>query len=72
MNETVPRTVFFSSGEKYEKNEKPRKRDFPLGLSKGIDMNKHAPCAKEGMLHMIQNYDRANITVQKYIYFLHI
>lgn len=35
-------------------------------------MNKHAPCAKEGMLHMIQNYDRANITVQKYIYFLYI
>ena len=46
--------------------------DFSLGLSKGIHMNKHAPCAKERMLHMIQNYDRANITVQKYIYFLHI
>ena len=48
MNETVSRTVFFSSGEKYEKNEKPRKRDFPLGLSKGIDMNKKGVNVKEG------------------------
>ena len=65
MNETVPRTVFFSSGEKHEKNGKPRKRDFPLGLSKGIDMNKLVSCAKEGMLHMTRNHDRANITAKK-------
>ena len=65
MNETVSRTVFFSSGEKYEKNEKPLKRDFPLGLSKGIDMNKLVSCAKEGMLHMTRNHDRANITAKK-------
>ena len=65
MNETVPRTVFFSSGENYEKNEKPRKRDFPLGLSKGIDMNKLVSCAKEGMPHMTLNYDRANTIAKK-------
>lgn len=47
------------------KNEKPRKRDFPLGLSKGIDMNKLVSCAKEGMLHMTRNHDRANITAKK-------
>ena len=48
-----------------KKNEKPRKRDFPLGLSKGIDMNKLVSCAKEGMLHMTRNHDRANITAKK-------